>query len=188
MQHQQQNVLGGTAQLAAIKMRPQRQLPRQIKATPAAADSAAASSGSVTAADLKLEARRSGRNHLLPRHPQPPPGTPCAGSRAARPGRSAPPQAPTVECPPQAAPPAGSHRCPAGPHPLPFLGEPLQTLQEPEPALRIGQRDLGRPRLAHQRRPRGRPLRRQPPASASTLGASNRLRIATSTFSSPGSG
>ena len=63
--------------------------------------------------------------------------------------------------------------------------DPLQPLQEPQPPLRIGQRDLGRPRLhRHQRRAVMPP----PPttaaaASAATLGASNRLRIATSTFS-----
>ena len=59
----------------------------------------------------------------------------------------------------------------------------LQPVQEPQPALRKGQRDLGRTRQRAQGRPRwpAHPPRRL--TSAATVGASNRLRIASSTSS-----
>ena len=135
------------------------------------------------------QARLLDRPHLQPRprRRQPPrspaaapraaPGTPCAGSRAARPGRTAPPPAPRGRASRQAAPQAGSHSCRRC---CPRAA--LQPLQEPQPALRIRQRDLGRPRLAPAAdAPHSPPPTTAARASAATLGASNRLRIATST-------
>ena len=149
------------------------------KPRPAAAVSAAASPASSTAATSSRRPRRRRRKDHLPRHPEPAPGTPCAGSRAARPGRTARPQRRAVERPRKPHRQRDHIGAAAA-----ALAAALQPLQEPQPPLRIRQRDLGRPR------PRA-PAAHAPPAppttaaadSAATLGASNRLRIATSTSS-----
>ena len=176
------------------QMRPQRQLARQIKPPPHR---------------RRQRRRKLGLAHRRNRKPQPAPprppgsaaaapqaapGTPCAGSRAAPPDRTAHPPAPRDPARPQAAPPAGSHRSPPGwllaraVTVMTAILAAFQPVQEPQPPLRIRQRDLRRPRLRHQRSTRRAsapaPCRlRKPRPSAATLGASNRLRIDTSTSS-----
>ena len=133
--------------------------------------------GLVEPTHLKPQPRRRSLQDLLPRHPEP--------LREQRPQALVPPDqiaqrassAARSSTPLTAAPPAGSHRC-ARPDALAPACR-LQPVQEPQPPLRIGQRDLRRTRQPHKPRPH-----RLPPAddsrraSAATLGASNRLRIA----------
>ena len=155
-------------------MRPQRQLPRQIKAR------------------RRRSRQRRRQRRLAHRHRQAaaaPPQHPATISCRGTPPRSGN----TVRrlswrstTSPSAPSSAARSSCPSQPHrqrdhigraAMP-LAAALQAVQEPQPALRIGQRHLRRPRQPHQRRtppPRPpSPCRRKPPLSAATLGASNR--------------
>ena len=154
VQYDQQNVLV-TRMLFIGKleqMRPQRDLARQIEAPPGRSRQRRRKPGRVDRANLKPRPRRQRRQNLLPRHPEP-----------------------VREQGPQALVPLDqvAQRCfqrdaverPLQPHrQRDHIGaaDPLQTLQEPQPPLRIGQRDLGRPRHRHERRPHRHCLRRQP--------------------------
>ena len=171
VQHDQQHVLGSSAHQLEQCARSGISRARS-KARPAAAVSAAAGSASSSTEPISSRGRADAAQDLLPRPPSRS-GTPCAGSRGARPDRRAPPPAPPRRAAPSSRTPAGSRRC----------RWPLQPLEEPQPLLREGQRDLGRPRLhRHERRPRPP----APPTTAAapappTLGASNSLRIGSST-------
>ena len=140
---------------------------------PAAAPAPPASPASSTARDLQPRPRRRRRQDLLPRHPEP-----VREHRAQA-------LVPLDQVAERRLQRRAVERARQPHRQRDHVGRrsvALQPLQEPQPPLRVGQRDLGRPRL------RAPAARRDAAASddsraasAATLGASNRLRIATST-------
>ena len=150
MQHDQQNVLGTLLLIACTvfihdleQMRAQRDLAGQIEALLSCGRQRRRKPSLVDRADLKPRPCRQRRQDLLPRHPEP---VREQGPQALVPLRQIAErllQRDTVERSLQ------PHRQ------RDHIGaaDPLQTLQEPQPPLRIGQRDLGRPRHRHERRP-----------------------------------
>ena len=162
------------------QMRPQRQLARQIEAPPGRGRQRRRKPGLIVdrARPQAAAAPHCGAQDLLPRHPEPLREHACAGSRAARPDRPAPPPAPRGRASPRAAPPAGScstyrrRRCRRPP-------------AAPGTTAAAAHRTAGsRQAAAHRHQRRHAPRAASDDsraASAATLGASNRLRIGTST-------
>ena len=134
------------------RLRPQRQLARQIEAACRPQRRAPpARSAVVDRDDLQRGPRLRRPAGSAAAAPRAGPGTRCAGSRAAPPDRPAPPPARARSSAPVSRTASGiviGARCGA-----------LQPLQEPQPPLRIGQRDLGRPRLRAQAAARSAALR-----------------------------
>ncbi len=148
------------------QMRPQRQLARQIEAPSGRRRQRRRKLGFLGRRNRKPQPRRRGLKDRLPRHPG------CSGKHRAQAlvpldqvaQRAL--QRRTIEPPHKPQPTAGSRRdCPGCACAAAASGVPppaSSRLQEPQPALRIGQRDLGRTRPRQKRRTRRARLRPKP--------------------------